>query len=43
MVAELLALLPGMNYQSVMDMDWNEFSFWHGKAVSVYKRIRGIT
>jgi hypothetical protein len=43
MAAEVLALLPGMDYKSLMDMYWEELLFWHGKAVDTAKRMRGIT
>lgn len=40
-VAELLALMPGMSFDNVMDMYWRELAAWHGAAVSVAKKIRG--
>jgi hypothetical protein len=42
MVAEVLALLPGMGFKTLMDMYWDELLFWHGKAVDTAKRLRGI-
>jgi hypothetical protein len=41
MVAEILALLPGMGFSNLMQMEWEELSFWHEKAVSVAKAMRG--
>jgi hypothetical protein len=43
MAAEIMALLPGMDYQSLMDMYWEELRFWHEKAVNVYKALHGMT
>ena len=43
MVAELLALLPGMDYQTLMNMYWDELAFWHEKAVAVYKKLHGVS
>jgi hypothetical protein len=43
MVAEILHLLPGMDYPSLMDMEWERLSFWHGKAVDTAKRVRGAS
>jgi hypothetical protein len=43
MVAEILAVLPGISYETVMNFYWDELSFWHNKAVSVYKRMHGAT
>jgi len=42
MVAEILALLPGMDFSTLMDMYWEQLSFWHEKAVKVAKAIRGV-
>lgn len=41
MAAEILALLPGMDYASLKDMYWEEFALWHGKALKVAKALRG--
>jgi hypothetical protein len=41
MVAEILALLPGMDFLSLMDMHWEQLSFWHEKAVSATMAMRG--
>jgi hypothetical protein len=41
MVAEILALLPGMDFLTLMNMYWEELSFWHEKAVSVHKALHG--
>jgi hypothetical protein len=41
MVAEILVLLPGMDFMSLMDMSWEQLSFWHDKAVSVTRAMRG--
>jgi hypothetical protein len=41
MAADVLALLPGVGYGAVMDFSWDELVFWHGKAASVAKRLRG--
>jgi hypothetical protein len=43
MVAEILHLLPGMDFSSLMNMYWEELSFWHEKAVDTYKALhRGL-
>jgi len=42
MVAEILALLPGMGFATLMDMNWEQLSFWHQKAVDVYKAVHGV-
>jgi hypothetical protein len=41
MGAELLALLPGIDFQSLLDMSWNELKFWHEKGLTVYKKNAG--
>jgi len=41
MVAVILVLLPGMDFSTLMDMYWEQLSFWHEKAVSVTKAMRG--
>jgi len=41
MVAEILLLLPGMDFATLMDMYWEQLSFWHEKAVVAAKAIRG--
>jgi hypothetical protein len=41
MVAEILHLLPGMDYATLMDFFWEELSFWHKKAVDTAKAVRG--
>jgi len=41
MVAVILMLLPGMDLTTLMNMYWEELSFWHEKAVNVTKAIRG--
>jgi hypothetical protein len=41
MVAEILLLLPGMDFSTLMDFHWEELSFWHEKAVNAAKAIRG--
>jgi hypothetical protein len=41
MVAEILMLLPGMGFGALMDMYWEELSFWHDKAVKAARVIRG--
>jgi hypothetical protein len=41
MAAESLALLPGMGFETVMNFSWEELSFWHKKAVEVYKALHG--
>jgi hypothetical protein len=43
MVAEVLALLPGVGFNALMDMYWEELLFWRGKAVETAKRLRGMT
>lgn len=43
MAAELLALLPGMSYETVMNFYWEELSFWHEKAINVYKAMHGVS
>jgi hypothetical protein len=39
MVAEILMLLPGMDFMTLMGMYWEQLSFWHEKAVDVYKAV----
>jgi hypothetical protein len=41
MAADILAPLPGIGYGTVMNFRLEELLFWHGKAVSVAKRLRG--
>jgi hypothetical protein len=41
MAADVLALLPGVGYEAVMNFSWEELLFWHGKAVNAAKRLRG--
>jgi hypothetical protein len=41
MVAEILILLPGMDFVTLMEMYWEQLSFWHEKAVNATKAIRG--
>jgi hypothetical protein len=41
MVAEILMLLPGMDFAALMNMYWEELSFWHEKAVKTARVIRG--
>jgi len=41
MVAEILMLLPGMDFTTLMDMYWEQLSFWHENAVNVAKAVRG--
>jgi len=41
MVAEILMLLPGMDFTTLMDMYWEQLSFWHEKAVNAAKAVRG--
>jgi hypothetical protein len=43
MVAELLVLLPGLDFQSILDMSWDDIKFWHKKGLTVFKRMRGIS
>jgi hypothetical protein len=42
MAADIFALLPGIGYETVTHFGWEELLFWHGKAVSAAKRLRGI-
>jgi len=42
MVAEILMMLPGMDFSTLMDMYWEQLSFWHEKAVDVYKAVHGV-
>jgi hypothetical protein len=42
MAAEIFALLPGIRYETVMDFYWEELLFWHKKAVTVARRLRGV-
>jgi len=42
MVAEILMLLPGMDFNTLMEMYWEQLSFWHEKAVIVTRAVRGI-
>jgi len=37
MVVNLLAVLPGMSYETVMNFTWDELNFWHKKT----NRLRG--
>jgi hypothetical protein len=41
MVAEIMLLLPGMDFVTLMDFHWEELSFWHEKAVNAAKAVRG--
>lgn len=41
-VTELLVLMPGMSFDNVMDMYWQELVTWHRLALSVARRIRGV-
>jgi len=41
MVAEILLLLPGMDFSTLMDMYWEQLSFWHEKAVEAYNAVHG--
>jgi hypothetical protein len=43
MVAEILTLMGGMSYESLMEMYFEELSFWHKKAVDVYKATHGVS
>jgi hypothetical protein len=42
MVAQMLYVLPGMGYETLMNMYWEELCFWHEKAVDVYKRVHEV-
>jgi hypothetical protein len=42
MAAEIFALLPGVGYETVMNFYWDELLFWHKKAVTVARRLRGV-
>jgi len=42
MVAEILAMLPGMDFSTLMDTRWEQLSFWHEKAVKAAKAVRGV-
>jgi hypothetical protein len=42
MVAQILYMLPGMGYDTLMNMYWEEVSFWHEKALGVYKTVHGV-
>ena len=42
MVAQMLYMLPGMGYERLMNMYWEELSFWYEKAVDVYKTVHGF-
>jgi hypothetical protein len=37
MVVNLLAVLPGMGYETVMGFSWEELNYWHTKT----QRLRG--
>ena len=37
MVVDLLAVLHGMSYETVMNFTWNELKYWHTKT----QRLRG--
>jgi len=41
MAAEILLLLPGMGFETVMDMYWEQLLFWHEKAVEAYNAVYG--
>jgi hypothetical protein len=41
MAAELMAVLPGLSYETVMDFGWFELKDWHSRAVKVFKKIHG--
>jgi hypothetical protein len=43
MAADILALLPGMDYGTVMNFYWDELLFWHKKAAAAAGRLRGVT
>ena len=43
MAAEILLLLPGMDFTTLMNMYWDELSFWHEKAVGAYKTLHGVS
>jgi hypothetical protein len=42
MVTVILMLLPGMDFATLMDTYWEQLSFWHEKAVEVYKAVHGV-
>jgi hypothetical protein len=42
MVAQMLYMLPGMGYETLMNMYGEELIFWHEKAVDVYKTVHGV-
>nr|DAG35057.1 MAG TPA: hypothetical protein [Caudoviricetes sp.] len=37
MVVDLMAVLPGISYETAMGFSWSELNFWHEKT----KRLRG--
>ena len=37
MVVNLLAVLHGMSFETVMNFTWNELNYWHTKT----QRLRG--
>jgi hypothetical protein len=43
MVTELFALSHGFDYETVMGMYWDEFSYWYEKTVETAKRLRGVS
>jgi hypothetical protein len=42
MAVEILMMLPGMDFATLMDMYWEQLSFWHEKAVEIYKAAHGM-
>jgi hypothetical protein len=42
MVAQILGVLPGMGYETLMNMYWEELIFWHEQAVRVYTTLHGV-
>jgi hypothetical protein len=41
MAAEILGVLPGIRYETVMDFTWLELKDWHERALRFFKRVHG--
>jgi len=34
--------MPAIGFDTVMEFTWAELKEWHGAAVEVYKKLRGV-
>jgi len=34
--------MPAIGFETVMGFTWAELKEWHGAAIGVYKRLRGV-